>query len=209
MMPRTTTILTTVDRKLVKVLQRIYTVIRVSPPGPPPAARSMRPGPNYLRHMSVGLLVAEAVRAWAEHSEAAVMPLVAAELETRGFNHSSQALEEVTSDSAPVAAVDDLFAANMSIDTKLHFAASLIDELAAGVDQFNPAPLSPREVVNDLIAMGAPAEAIDAYVQAVGTSDVSPSTVMDLELESNNYPVATATRASAMSPPTQEHEMTL
>ena len=33
-MPRTTTTLTTVDRKLVKVLQRIYTVIRVSPQGP-------------------------------------------------------------------------------------------------------------------------------------------------------------------------------
>ena len=81
-----------------------------------------------------------------------------------------------------IAEVDFFDASNVEVGLRRSVAA--LDEMAAGVDEIELQPLSNREVVEDLEAVGAPQEMVDAYVMGIGVDNQNPAEIVQQQLDS-------------------------
>lgn len=198
-----------VDTHLATTVRRLRTMARSAHTTTYVTVRSMRPGPNLLKHMSVGLLAAEATRAWiSNNTDTALLPMIAAELKDRGFNDTAAAVIDASTTDAIVPEVDDIFDTNAHMDTKLAIVATAIDRIADIVDNYDRHAMSNKEVLDDLSIMNAPPEAIDAYAQALGSSDTPPSVTVATELDNSSHGIIRE-QTPILTPPEREQEMSL
>ena len=147
--------------------------------------RTVAPGPNLLKRMTVGMVVYEIAHQWVEQDTKGV-DRAATELERRGFdqaaaearNPSPEASDEI------VAEVDFFNGQEPNPEVGLRRCVTALDHMAGDVDKIDFQPLSNAETIADLEAVTAPPEMVDAYVLGLGDSDKNPAEVVKQQLDS-------------------------
>ena len=172
-----------VDAHLAAALRRLRAVATQTRARQQIQVRTVQPGANALRGMSVGLLAAEMVRQVVRDDVRGV-ERVATEFERRDFDAAAREVRTPSQhvDDEVIAEVDFFDASNVEVGLRRSVAA--LDEMAAGVDEIELQPLSNREVVEDLEAVGAPQEMVDAYVMGIGVDNQNPAEIVQQQLDS-------------------------
>lgn len=174
-----------IDIYLARALRRLRAVAARTQVKQQIQVRTFQPGPNALRGMSVGLLAAEMVRQVARDDVRGV-ERVATEFERRGFDAAAEEIRNPGQEiPGEVIAEVDFFDGHQepNAEVGLRRSVAALDEIAAEVDEIELQPLSNRQVVEDLEAVGAPQEAIDAYVMGIGVDDQNPAEAVQQQLE--------------------------
>lgn len=175
-----------VDAHLAAALRRLRAVATQTRARQQIQVRTVQPGPNALRGMSVGLLAAEMVRQVVRDDVRGV-ERVATEFERRDFDAAAREIRTPSQhvDDEVIAEVD-FFDGHQApnIEAGLRRSVAALDEMAAEVDEIELQPLSNREVVEDLEAVGAPQEMVDAYVMGIGVDNQNPAEIVQQQLDS-------------------------
>lgn len=177
-----------IDIYLAQALRRLRVVAARTQAKQQIQIRTVQPGPHAMRGMSVGLLAAEMVRQVAR-DDAAAIERVATEFARRDFDAAAEEIRNPSQEiPGEVIAEVDFFDGHQApnVEAGLRRSVAALDEIAAEVDEIELQPLSNREVVEDLEAVGAPQEAIDAYVMGIGVDNQNPAEAVQQQLEAGN-----------------------
>ena len=147
--------------------------------------RTVAPGPNLLKRMTVGMVVYEVAHQWVEQDTKGV-DRAATELERRGFDQAAAEVRDPSPDASNeiVAEVDFFDGQASNPEVGLRRCVTALDHMAGDVDKINFQPLSNAETIADLEAVAAPLEMVDAYVLGVGDNDKNPAEVVKQQLDS-------------------------
>lgn len=175
-----------------KMVHRLYTLIAAAESRPPRGRRPIipfPPGPATLKRLTAGMLIVETARQVADQSPH--RDLLVAEFSRRGLHECASLVEtgdipeDLHSADAFDPALDKAVVQIYFSDTDAIFdpVAARMDATDEEFDQYvHKTMLSPAEQIDDLIAVGAPLETIDAFIAGQGVSTISRSVHMAAEI---------------------------